>query len=512
MSRRHNRNKRSALKRKRMHRKKRNGLKTQYIQEESTNVSDATFDNALEAIVNETQHIENGRSISDLSEIESICSENRDLSKSTNSSIQDFLCLPECQYGGLKGDASMLRCSMCMRLVHVVCCGDPPSHIRYDGSYNCSHCRTLFERVTNIEKQLECMHQLNTELLKLLQIKTEETMNLQNLLLEMNNKTSNGDTTKDSITIKSNCKGLSPVTVSNNLVLADNTTPSGITKRKRKQKPKLTEAQTSNNSLKRTLTMETSNVETRWTASPSVTRHEPFDRTIIDVSTPDQRNLSPNSQGLVGTSSDQPEPIPELPVSERMKGENTSVDPLTNEAKPKMVLFGDSMVRNMSYQMSTVNNLQACVYSTSGLRLDAAAAQVQKVVEGFTSKDTIVLHVGTVDVEYRDHLEMIQRYGQMIDNVRKSSSDCNIMVSALSYRTHEGNGKYNQKIDKFNGALRLLCPSYKNCTFHDFNPVAVKSNFKEDGLHFNRNGSVTFAKQLANIMKNFYMVLNQTIT
>ena len=84
-----------------------------------------------------------------------------------------------------------------------------------------------------------------------------------------------------------------------------------------------------------------------------------------------------------------------------------------------MVLFGDSMVRNMSYQMSTVNNLQACVYSTSGLRLDAAAAQVQKVVEGFTSKDTIVLHVGTVDVEYRDHLEMIQRYGQMIDNVRK---------------------------------------------------------------------------------------------
>ena len=142
--------------------------------------------------------------------------------------------------------------------------------------------------------------------------------------------------------------------------------------------------------------METSNVETRWTVSPSVTRHEPSNRTsstIIDISTPDQRNLSPNSQGLVGTSSDQPETIPELPVSERMKGENTSVDPLTN----------------MSYQMSTVNNLQACVYSTSGLRLDAAAAQVQKVVEGFTSKDTVVLHVGTVDVEYRDHLEMIQR-------------------------------------------------------------------------------------------------------
>ena len=109
-------------------------------------------------------------------------------------------------------------------------------------------------------------------------------------------------------------------------------------------------------------------------------------------------------------------------------------------------------------------------------------------------------------------LNSYNSYGQMIDNVRKSSSDCNIMVSALSYRTHEGNGKYNQKIDKFNGALRLLCPSYKNCTFHDFNPVAVKSNFKEDGLHFNRNGSVTFAKQLANIMKNFYMVLNQTIT
>ena len=94
MSRRHNRNKRPALKRQRMHRKKCNGLNTQHIQEESTNVSDATFDNALKANVNETLDTENRRSISDFSEIESICSENRDLSKSISSSSQDFLCLP----------------------------------------------------------------------------------------------------------------------------------------------------------------------------------------------------------------------------------------------------------------------------------------------------------------------------------------------------------------------------------------------------------------------------------
>ena len=174
MSRRHNRNKKPAQKRQRMHRKKRNSLNTQQIQVESTNVSDATFDNALKAIVNETQDIENEHIISDLSEIGSILEVYvvKDLSKSTNSSIRHYCCL--------KSDASMLRCSMCMHLVCVVCCGDPPSHIKYDGSYNCSHCRTLFDRVTNIEKQFECMHQLNTELLKLLQMKTEETMNLQN--------------------------------------------------------------------------------------------------------------------------------------------------------------------------------------------------------------------------------------------------------------------------------------------------------------------------------------------
>ena len=57
MSRKHNKNKRPTQKRQRVHRKKRNGLNTQHIQEESTNSSDATFDNALKAIVNETLDI-----------------------------------------------------------------------------------------------------------------------------------------------------------------------------------------------------------------------------------------------------------------------------------------------------------------------------------------------------------------------------------------------------------------------------------------------------------------------
>ena len=53
---------------------------------------------------------------------------------------------------------------------------------------------------------------------------------------------------------------------------------------------------------------------------------------------------------------------------------------------------------------------------------------------------------------------------------------------------------------------------YNSCTLLTTNPAALGNNFREDMLHFTKNGSITFAEQLVNARKKINMVLNQKIT
>ena len=111
----------------------------------------------------------------------SLCSVDNSMSSIGSSDLSPY-CIPDCSYGGHAGDVEMTRCCTCMRWVHYVCCGDSEKDASYEGVYSCSICRTLCDRIINIEKQLVSSHELNQCLLKLVEKSNEECANLRTIL------------------------------------------------------------------------------------------------------------------------------------------------------------------------------------------------------------------------------------------------------------------------------------------------------------------------------------------
>ena len=115
------------------------------------------------------------------------------------------------------------------------------------------------------------------------------------------------------------------------------------------------------------------------------------------------------------------------------------------------------MVRNTGpYLSKKLKNVETCVYSTSGYTLDRAITEVPELVKNFTKSDTIVLCLGTVDVDQNEVAEIASKY-------------C-ILVGKLKILAPE-----------------LLCTSDSQCIFVDVNPSATVKNYFKDGPKDGRN-------------------------
>ena len=90
-------------------------------------------------------------------------------------------CLPNCKYGGNRGRSEMLKCCQCMDWFHPVCCGDLLSESDI-GIYNCSNCRQISSRLFKVEKQIESLHAVNKDLIRLLESSQQECASLRSML------------------------------------------------------------------------------------------------------------------------------------------------------------------------------------------------------------------------------------------------------------------------------------------------------------------------------------------
>ena len=100
-------------------------------------------------------------------------------------------CIPGCSYGGHQGNIEMVKCCICMKWVHPICCGDPEDDSVRSGIYNCSLCRKFPDRLLNIENQLKSCQELNKSLFELVQQCKEECVNLRCLVSKLTTGESN---------------------------------------------------------------------------------------------------------------------------------------------------------------------------------------------------------------------------------------------------------------------------------------------------------------------------------
>ena len=187
--------------------------------------------------------------------------------------------------------------------------------------------------------------------------------------------------------------------------------------------------------------------------------------------------------------------------------------PTVPSSKPRVLVIGNSMVRNTGpYLSKKLKNVETCVYTTSGYTLDRAITEVPELVKNFTKSDTIVLCLGTVDVDQNEVAEIASKYYILVGKLKILAPECHILISAIAYRLHKNSEPLNVKTDSVNSALRLLCTSDSQCIFVDVNPSATVENYFKDGLHFNYRGRHIFEEFLVNRITqviNFPLLANQ---
>ena len=186
------------------------------------------------------------------------------------------------------------------------------------------------------------------------------------------------------------------------------------------------------------------------------------------------------------------------------------------KSKPNITVIGDSMLRGTGPTLAKkLTSWNTCVESKSGLNLNDATTSIPERVKGMDSSNSVVLHLGTNDIDLTNESDLAAKYSHLIRKIRTSAPDCSVVVTAVANQLHPGSVNTNQKIDTLNNSLRSTCNLDNKCHFVNCNPPVKESFYKRDGFHFNYKGSHFFADCLTRFFmnkSNFLKTPNPTYT
>ena len=145
------------------------------------------------------------------------------------------------------------------------------------------------------------------------------------------------------------------------------------------------------------------------------------------------------------------------------------------------------------------------VLSKSGLTITSATSQIESITKDHQN-DIIILNVGSVDVQNYNHVQLTDKYSQLVEKTKQVSPRSSIVITAVPRRLSPGSSEMNRTIDELNKSLRFMCEQDDTCWFLDCNPDILLKNYKYDGIHFSLQGTMYFANELSNFIKsNFQM-------
>ena len=410
----------------------------------------------------------------------------------------DIFCYPSCNQGrSYSGD--MLQCSICMALFHANCTDAASMSVRW----NCVTCRTIPETLQTLTSQVSELHEIFSHFIDKQNqmyeaISTMSTLNdnlknkvnqlkSENLKLRLRMYNHLPSTSSDSSDTDTDCSSSDADTESGSYtsdnhdvqVVSDHNSslnvhhsssqnvhhssspyvhasPISSTKRNMKKYHKRRKRHVS--------TPNVPEVDTPQVSSP----------VVPDVDVP--LSASPHKQSLHMTSS-------------------RSIHKSNLSKKPKVTLFGDSMIRNVGDTLSkNLPHMETIVLSHSGLRIHQATKQAQNIFQNHTNKDLIVLQVGANDLTCCDGEDITNKYNTLIDAIKSCTNDSKILILAIPHRITHGCSLLNDKADYVNSRLKQRCAKDKLLCYVDANPEPVNSNYRGDGMHFNYTGRLFFSR------------------
>ncbi len=160
-----------------------------------------------------------------------------------------------------------------------------------------------------------------------------------------------------------------------------------------------------------------------------------------------------------------------------------------------ILVLGDSMPKNLvGRRMSRrYRVLNRCIPGTS-LEIWAKLAPVFVEEESPTA---VIIHCGTNNIHRTLPMESITTMEKLITAVNDMNSYTSILVSSLIVQENIGHSYW---IAEFNARLHDLC-LFHECTFID-NRNILHSHLAEDGLHLNKQGTLTLARNFISVIQS----------
>ena len=362
-----------------------------------------------------------------------------------NSSNSDVLyCYSSCTLGR-KYDRSMIQCFTCMTWCHTECANLESEH---SSTWNCEKCRCIPETICLLNNQMNEMHNL-------LSVMVEKQNSLYEqfcFLLNKNDKLESEIKLLKSQNFKLRLHGYNTLSSESSESDTESVNVPGFNTSANFSDADPTETST----VPEPDTMKESDVE------------------IVDITQPDQIHKSTQK----------------LPDS--YKHNLSACNKVSNmpcARKKKLTLLGGSMVRGTGQALSTgLPHFDTMVYSTSGLKIQQAVEQSSKVFADHDAGDLAMLQVGTCDLTVYSSEELINKYVTLIDSVRVTAPEAQVIVTAVPYRLSAGSREANMKADILNDYLKSLCSTSDKLLYIDANPPRNAANYHSDGLHFSFNG------------------------
>ena len=161
--------------------------------------------------------------------------------------------------------------------------------------------------------------------------------------------------------------------------------------------------------------------------------------------------------------------------------------------KPRVILIGTSMVKDIYLRQSGLNGITYCY---PGQTVPFITSRIKHILEGETA-DFVILQCGGNDLVNSPNHVTILEYKTLVDTVRAFAPNANIIIGKVPPRGVDSH--FNNRINMFNTFLKNLAQRSSQMEFFTVVPFKF-SQFKTDLIHFNNSGSTSYTSKLVELI------------
>ena len=196
----------------------------------------------------------------------------------------------------------------------------------------------------------------------------------------------------------------------------------------------------------------------------------------------------PTSNRYAALASVAEEPVAPAPAPALPRARSETPQPATN-----VTVIGSSIVRGVA-PLVHGGSFEATGFVYPG----QTARQINAKIRHIPPSEVTVLAAGTNNIEYQPLEQCKKELSQIIDNVARKRDGKFVIMGKIPQRQDKPH--LNSKIDRVNQFLAQEIDRRKKWYF--IGPELNNSDYKKDGLHFNRTGTAKYALEIRHAIRS----------